>query len=77
MAFKIIILYVYGQIIFKGDFLKHKFKILPTHSLIENDEYFYRHPEMYRSHVDNDVFNSNKIVDEKIEENKTNIKKNK
>ena len=58
-------------------FLKHKYKILPTHSLIENDEFFYRHPEMYRPLIDEDVFNLNEIVDEKIDENKFKFKNKK
>ena len=56
-------------------FLKRKYKILPTHSLVENDEYFYRHPEMYRPNIEDDVFNMNDVVMNKIKEN--NVKTNK
>ena len=56
--------------------MKRKYKILPTHSVIENDEYFYRHPEMYRPNVEDDVFNLNDVVMDKKQKNitKTNNK---
>lgn len=27
----------------------------PVHSVIEHDEYFYRHPEMYRTNLDDEL----------------------
>ncbi len=33
--------------------------IKPINSVIENDEYFYRHPEMYRANITDDVFDLN------------------
>ena len=41
--------------------MKNKRTIKPTNSLIDNDEYFYRHPEMYRANVDDDVFDINEF----------------
>lgn len=58
-------------------FLKHKYKIIPRHSVVENDEYFYRHPEMLRSNVDEDVFDLNEFNVENMEKNKNNLIKNK
>ena len=55
-------------------FLKHKYKILPSHSVIENDEYFYRHPEMYRPNIEDDVFNMNDVVMVKYKKNITKTK---
>lgn len=56
--------------------LKYKHKIIPRHSLVENDEYFYRHPEMFRSHIEDDVFDLNKRVVKKIEEDSSKVIKN-
>ena len=27
----------------------------PIHSVVEHDEYFYRHPEMYRTNLDDEL----------------------
>ncbi len=39
----------------------------PIHSVVENDEYFYRHPEMYRNHLEEEieVFDSTTRVSKK------------
>lgn len=36
-----------------------KKQIKPVHAVTENDEYFYRHQEMFRTILDEDLFDLN------------------
>lgn len=62
MVVKIRIFIHYYQIIIMGDLVKKVKKIIPNNTLIQNDEYFYRDPEMFRANIDDDQFDLNEFV---------------